>query len=122
MLITKRLNASDAWIVQHHEITTGNPWDDLYVVLNTDAGRAGTYSVSGGYAPNANEFYVGNDTSVNGSGSSYITYCFTGKQGFSQNLEATQEMEMLMVHLFIQDLNQLLLWLNELMVDLITGK
>jgi hypothetical protein len=28
-------------------------------------------------------------------------------------LEATQEMEMLMEHLFIQDLNQLLLYLNQ---------
>ena len=84
MLITKRLNSADPWIVQQHEITTGNPWDDLYVVLDTDAGRAGTLSVSGGYAPNANEFYVGNASAVNGSTSSYITYCFTGKQGFSK--------------------------------------
>ena len=42
---------------------------------------------------------------VNESSDNYIAYCFAEKKGYS-NLEFTQEMEMQMVHLFIQDLNQ----------------
>ena len=83
MLITKRLTSVDPWIVQHHQISA-TPWDDIYCVLNTTAARAGQLSVSGGYAPNVNEFYVGNDGAVNANGQNYITYCFTGKQGFSK--------------------------------------
>jgi len=84
VLITKRRNSADEWIVQHYKSTTGNPWDDTYCVLNTTAARSGQKSVSGGYTPNANEFYVGNDTVVNGSGSSYVTYAFVGKTGYSK--------------------------------------
>ena len=84
VIITKRLTSSDPWIVQHHQITTGNPWDDLYCVLNTTAARAGQLSVSGGYTPTSSLIYLGNDGAVNANGQNYITYCFTGKQGFSK--------------------------------------
>ena len=84
VIITKRLTSTDDWIVQHHQITTGNPWDDLYCVLNTTAGRAGSYSVSGGYTPTSSLIYLGNDGRVNGNGQDYISYVFAGKTGYSK--------------------------------------
>ena len=84
VIITKRLTSTDDWIVQHHNITTGNPWDDLYCILNTTAGRAGQYSVSGGYTPTSSLIYLGNDGRVNGNGQDYISYVFVGKTGYSK--------------------------------------
>ena len=84
MIITKRLTSGDDWIVQHHKITTGNPWDDQYCMLNSTAGRAGSYSVSGGYTPTSSLIYLGSDGRVNGNGQDYISYVFVGKTGYSK--------------------------------------
>ena len=46
------------------------------------------------------------DASWNGSGTEFIFYCFAEKKA-TASLEATQEMEMPMEYLFIQDLDQL---------------
>ena len=84
MIITKRLTSGDDWIVQHHKITTGNPWDDQYCMLNSTAARAGSYSVSGGYTPTSSLIYLGSDGRVNGNGQDYISYVFVGKTGYSK--------------------------------------
>ena len=84
VIITKRLTSGDDWIVQHHKITTGNPWDDQYCMLNSTAGRAGSYSVSGGYTPTSSLIYLGSDGRVNGNGQDYISYVFVGKTGYSK--------------------------------------
>jgi hypothetical protein len=47
------------------------------------------------------------------SGQYLYLLLYSQKKKAIQNLEATQEMEMLMEHLFIQDLNQLGLSLKE---------
>ena len=84
VIITKRLTSGDDWIVQHHKITTGNPWDDQYCMLNSTAARAGSYSVSGGYTPTSSLIYLGSDGRVNGNGQDYISYVFVGKTGYSK--------------------------------------
>ena len=84
VIITKRLTSGDDWIVQHHKITTGNPWDDQYCMLNSTAARAGSYSVSGGYTPTSSLIYLGSDGRVNGNGQDYISYVFTEKTGYSK--------------------------------------
>jgi len=84
VIITKRLTSGDDWIVQHHKITTGNPWDDQYCMLNSTAARAGSYSVSGGYTPTSSLIYLGSDGRVNGNGQDYISYVFAEKTGYSK--------------------------------------
>ena len=49
----------------------------------------------------------GTNSNVNTNNAGYISLYFFMNEKATQNLEATQLMEMLMVHLFIQDLNQL---------------
>ena len=55
---------------------------------------------------------------VNNIGVTYIAYCFSEIPGI-QNLDPTKEMEMLMEHLFIQDLNLLLLFAKKQIVQTI---
>ena len=83
MFIIKQLNAVNAWVVSHHEISA-TPWDDNYLVLNTTAGRAGSYSTTGNVAPTSSVISLGNGGEVNGNNNTYIAYIFTGKQGYSK--------------------------------------
>ena len=79
VIIIKRRNTADNWRVLHMSLgnaTTGH--------LNlTDA-----FSSSGVFqntSPTSSVFsLVGNNTSVNQSGSTYITYCFAEKKGYSK--------------------------------------
>ena len=61
--------------------------------------------------PTSSVFSVGTIGAMNNANGDYIiiAYCFRRCNKATQNLEATQVMEMLMEHLFIQDLNLLLL-------------
>jgi len=83
MFIIKQLNAVNAWVVSHHEISA-TPWDDNYLVLNTTAGRAGSYSTTANVAPTSSVISLGNGGEVNGNNNTYIAYIFTGKQGYSK--------------------------------------
>jgi hypothetical protein len=65
--------------------------------------------------PSSTVFTIGTDYDTNQSGATMIAYCFAEKKA-TQNLEATQVMVLLMVHLCTQDLNQLLLCQKEQIV------
>ena len=85
MFITKRLNAAASGIVSQHQIIPGgNPWDDNYIVLNDPDARSGALSTTGGNGPTSSVIYLGNDNAVNGNGSTYMTYAFAGKKGYSK--------------------------------------
>ncbi len=57
--------------------------------------------------PDSTKINMSTSTQNNGSGINYVGYFFKRKKATASS-EATQEMEMQMEHLFIQDLNQLL--------------
>jgi hypothetical protein len=59
-------------------------------------------------SPTSSVFSIGNSGKVNNGTDDYIAYCFAEKKGYSK-FGSTQVMEMLMDHLFTQDLNLLLL-------------
>jgi hypothetical protein len=106
-VVGKAINTSgEDWYTGH----ASNGFDK-YIKLN-DTHAAQTFSgVFNDTAPNTSIVTLGSNGIINSSSYNYIMY--SQKKKATQNLEATQVMEMLMEHLFIQDLNQLGLWLKE---------
>ncbi|ADD94106.1 hypothetical protein [uncultured phage MedDCM-OCT-S04-C1161] len=108
MFIIKNRSTAKDWTVYHNSISAEN-----YVELNTTIASTDSSSIFNDTAPTSSVFSIGNNGQVNTSGDNYISYCFSEKKDLV-SLEATQGMEMLMEHLFIQDLNQLLFLQKEL--------
>jgi hypothetical protein len=104
MMIVKQRTGTENWTVYH--VSIGNPAQ--YMELNSTGAVLTNSLVWNSNNPTSSVFSVGTNARTNNNTSTYIAYCFAEKQGFS-NLEATQVMEMLMEHLFIQDLNLRLL-------------
>jgi len=79
MIIVKRRNTAAQWNVYHESL--GNT-GALY--LNDTR----TFNVVAGFwnntSPNSTTFTLGTDAAGNGSGDTYIAYCFAEKQGFSK--------------------------------------
>ena len=101
--MTKKINsAGDNWI---------SYWKALgatkYHVLN-DTDAVGTNTAAwNDTEPTSSVISLGNATTTNGNTDTFICYAFAEKKDIA-SLVHIQEMEMLMVHSFIQDLNQLL--------------
>ena len=79
MIIVKRRDGSDSWLVQHGSLGAGK-------ALNLDStGAVQTYDPYwNNTEPTSSVFSVGNDGRTNGSSETYIAYCFSGVQGFSK--------------------------------------
>jgi hypothetical protein len=75
-MIVKRTNAADEWRVYHRSL--GNT---EHLNLN-DTGATNTGStIWNSTTPTSTVFTVGNDSSVNGSGSTYVAYLFAHDDG-----------------------------------------
>jgi len=74
---------------------------------STNPGSAVTWGATP-TAPTSSVFSVGSDNAHNGSSDDMLAYCFHSVKGYSKFRFFTQGTEMLMVHLYTQDLNQLL--------------
>ena len=100
MVMVKRLDVSSTWAVYHEAM--GNTKN---MKLNTTAAA----TVSSGFwndtTPDSVNFTLGNNTDINNSGTAHVAYCFAEKRVF-QKTDGTKVVEMLMVHLFTQDLDQ----------------
>ena len=81
-IIIKRRSVADGWIV-YHAANTAAPATD-YLRLDTTAATADDATKFNDTAPTSSVFSVGSDTSVSGSGSTFIAYCFAEKQGYSK--------------------------------------
>ena len=115
MVIVKELNnASTDWYIYHAGIGATK-----FIRLNLTNATNTTAAAWNDTAPSSSVFTLGNGTDLNGSSDNYIAYCFAEKTGFSK-LVHIQVMGMLMVRLFIQDLNQLWFLLKQLVV--VTGQ
>ena len=79
MIITKARTRASMWNVYHKGLT--NYTKGIYLNA-TDAEFAGGAFADG--EPNANTFTLSNGTHVNGSGETYVAYCFAEKQGYSK--------------------------------------
>jgi hypothetical protein len=78
MIIVKKTNAAKDWNVYHAGMgaTKG-----MYLNL-TNAEQ--THTNWNNTTPTSSVFSIGSDDQVNGSGQTYITYCFAEKRGFSK--------------------------------------
>ena len=79
MIIVKKTNTTGGWTVYHSSV--GNT---KYLYLNTTAAEATASSIWNNTSPTSSVFTVGTDGEVNGSGATYIAYCFAEKTGFSK--------------------------------------
>ena len=81
-----------------------NAWDSNFLKRNSYASQASHHSPWNATAPTSTLFSLGNDADVNQSAEIYTAMVWTDITG--QNLELLTEIQMLMVHLFILDLDQ----------------
>ena len=84
MVIVQNRNLTNNrdWVVYHQKLTSAS----YYVYLNSSNGQAGTYSnFWNDTAPNSSVITLGSgDSGTNGSGDTYIAYCFAEKKGYSK--------------------------------------
>jgi hypothetical protein len=79
MVIVKRRNTAAQWNVYHESLgNTGALYLNDTIAFNVVAGFWNNTS------PNSTTFTLGTDAAGNGSGDTYIAYCFAEKQGFSK--------------------------------------
>ena len=78
VIIVKRTNTTAQWNVYHASL--GNT-GAMY--LNTDAAFNTVSGFWNNTSPNSTTFTLGNDAAGNGSGDSYVAYCWTDKVGYS---------------------------------------
>ena len=84
MIIAKRLTGSaEAWVVYHQSLDASAPQDKYLHLNSTDAvgDSAGMWNDT---APTTSVFSVGSTGVSNGSGGTFVAYCFAEKQGFSK--------------------------------------
>ena len=78
MIIIKQTNTTRNWVVGHD----GIGWTKYLYLDSTNA--QGTGNLFNDTAPTNSVFSVVNDGGVNGSGGTYIAYCFAEKTGYSK--------------------------------------
>ena len=83
MYILKRIDGgTNAWLVYHDGLDTSSP-QNYRCVLNQNTARQ-DMTTWNDTAPTNSVFSVGSDSEVNGSGQTYIVYCFAEKTGYSK--------------------------------------
>jgi len=79
MIIAKRRSGVENWAVYHSSIGASK-----YINLDTTTAEQSSTSRWNGTEPTSSVFSVNTHGSVNGSGDTYIAYCFAEKQGYSK--------------------------------------
>ena len=79
MIIKKKRSGADAWNVWHTSIGDGSK--ALFLNLNNAIDTNANYASN---VPTSSLFYVGTDSMINGSGATYIAYCFAEIKGYSK--------------------------------------
>ena len=75
MMIVKRIDTSDEWMVYHKNLG-GSSW----LTLNSDTAKKDGDTRWGGQNPSSTDFTVGGDASVNSNGGQYIAYLFANNK------------------------------------------
>ena len=81
MVIIKRRDSTNNWIVYHSSNTSAPETDHL--VLDTNAATLDDADKFNDTAPTASVFSVGTGTAINGSSATYVAYCFRAIPGYS---------------------------------------
>ena len=83
MIILKSTTHTEDWAVTNVGLNSTNPWD-YYLNLNSNGSKSQNNNRFGNVAPTSTVFTLGSSDEVNGSGKSYVAYCFAEKKGFSK--------------------------------------
>ena len=79
LIILKSISASEHWQMYHHKIGATK-----YLEMSTTAAEASNTNRWHNTTPTSSVFSLGNHTSVNTDGTTYIAYCFAEKTGYSK--------------------------------------
>ena len=80
MIIVKSTSLTANWMVYHSSIATDAETD--YLNLNNINMPGDNNTIWNDTAPTSSVFSLGNNTDVNGSGSTYVAYCFADVKGY----------------------------------------
>ena len=85
MIIAKRLTGSaEAWVVYHQSLGGGTTPQDKYLHLNSSDAEGDSAGMWNDTAPTTSLFSVGSTGVSNGSGGTFVAYCFVEKAGYSK--------------------------------------
>ena len=86
VIIKRRDNGSGGtnWRVYHQRINGGVNPAQYYLSLNSTAAQAGLSAMFNDTPPTSTVFNIGTHVSVNGSGGTYVAYCFADVEGYSK--------------------------------------
>jgi hypothetical protein len=79
-IIFKRTDSAQQWVI-YHEVGTGNTRSMLF---NTDAPNSASVVNFNNTSPTSTVFSLGTDAYANGSGGTYVAYCFAEVEGYSK--------------------------------------
>ena len=79
VVITKRRNAAQSWFIHHKDLSNGH-----YIRLDATNAQGGDTNVYPNNMSTTNTFAVGGDNGVNGSGDTYVSYCWHSVPGYSK--------------------------------------
>ena len=80
MIIFKRRDSTNNWIVYHNSLTSASN----FLSLNTTDAEATASNIFDDTAPTSSVFTLGFSAAVNANTSTFVAYCFAEKQGFSK--------------------------------------
>ena len=78
-ILTKRRDATGYWPVYHKKLSTG-----YALQLDSNSAQFSGTQLYTSTAPTSSVFSVGNNAVINADGGTYISYCFTGVEGYSK--------------------------------------
>ena len=78
-ILTKRRDTTGYWPVYHKKLSTG-----YALQLDDSAAQFAGTQLYTNTAPTSSVFSVGNNAVINADGGTYISYCFTGVEGYSK--------------------------------------
>lgn len=79
--IIKKTSGTDSWICYHQGISNNGT---TYIVLNSSAASGSSNNPFNGWQSDTVNFYLGSAGDTNGSGATFIAYCFASVDGFSK--------------------------------------
>jgi hypothetical protein len=82
MMIVKNRGSTYSWQVYHHKNTSAPETD--YLTFNSTAATDDYADYWNDTAPTSSVYTVGSAADINGSSDTYVTYLWTGIQGFSK--------------------------------------
>jgi hypothetical protein len=81
MIIVKQRNGLGNWLIQHKDMNASP--QNGYLLLNSTDAFGTLSSIWNNTAPNSTTFTLGNFSGSNGSGNTFVSYCFNSVAGYS---------------------------------------